>query len=261
MPFIHAGGHRLEYEWVGPPHLPESPVLVFLHEGLGCVAMWRDFAAALGERTASAALLYSRWGHGGSERIETARPLRFMHDEALVTLPEVLAQLEVTHPILVGHSDGGSIALIYAGAHAGPVLGVILEAPHVFVERPMPGAMERVAGSGRAELVRRLARYHGGNAESMLRAWAGAWLSPEFAAWNIEEYLPAVTSPVLLIQGEQDEYGTVAQVERIQAGIGAQLETLLLPDSGHVPHREKREAVLEAMTHFTQCIVHSPLSP
>ena len=163
MQWVRAAGHRLEYIWIGPPP-DQAPTLVFLHEGLGSVSLWRDFPSALADRTACGALVYSRWGHGVSDRLEGPRSVAFMHDEALVTLPEVLAALNVRQPILVGHSDGGSIALIYAGAAAGPLVALVLEAPHVFVEDLSVKSIAQIKDTYEGtDLGARMARHHGDN--------------------------------------------------------------------------------------------------
>jgi pimeloyl-ACP methyl ester carboxylesterase len=248
MPFLLAGGHRLEYEWVGPEKGRER-ALVFLHEGLGCVAMWRGFAAALAERVHLPGLLYSRWGHGRSDRLDRPRGPRFMHEEALVTLPEVLATFAIREPILVGHSDGASIALIYAGGSGGRARALILEAPHVLIEKAS-GLDDLVARYETTDLRARLARYHGDNADSMFRGWSGIWQDPAMDGWNIEDHVARVTCPTLVIQGEGDEYATVEQLERIARGASGSVESMMLAACGHVPHKDQREAVLEIMSRF-----------
>jgi pimeloyl-ACP methyl ester carboxylesterase len=283
---VDAGGRRLEYEWIGPG--PEAaPTLVFLHDGLGCVDTWRDFPAALAAATGCGALLYSRAGYGGSETLPGPWPVSFMHDEALAALPELLAALAVRDGFLVGHSDGGSIALIYAAAHpaaqaggsgpgasgasegpgdglrhdpgsrsgAGPgwLRGLALEAPHVFVE---PVCLESIgklpALYRQTDLWRRMVRYHGANAEGCFESWVEVWLRPEFRAWSIADALPWVRCPVLAIQGDQDGYGTLAQLRALAAGCGGEAETLVLPGCGHTPHRQRRDATLAAMTAFVR---------
>ena len=250
MTTVRAAGHELEYVWIGPP--PESaPTLVFLHEGLGSVSLWRDVPASLAERTGCSALVYSRWGHGRSDGLDGPRATTFMHDEALVALPEVLHKLKVRHPILVGHSDGGSIAIIYAGAQRFPVSALILEAPHVFVEDLSVESITRIKGTFETtDLPRRLARHHGANTETVFRGWNDVWLDPEFRRWNIDASLPAIQCPILVIQGEDDEYGTMKQVEAIEARAGGPVEVLRLPACGHAPHVDQRERALDAMAAF-----------
>jgi pimeloyl-ACP methyl ester carboxylesterase len=250
VPFVDIGGHQLEYAWHGPSP-SEAATLVFLHEGLGSVSLWRDFPRVLAERTGCGALVYSRLGHGRSDPIDTPRSKSFMHDEARVVLPAVLRRLSIDCPILIGHSDGGSIALIHAGSGLGPVGGLVLEAPHVFVEDLTVASIARIGTSFEStELAARLARHHGANTERMFRAWHDIWLDPDFRSWNIEEYLPALTVPALVIQGLNDEYGTVRQVTAIAEKSGGSVATLLLSDCGHSPHVDRSADVLEAMATF-----------
>jgi pimeloyl-ACP methyl ester carboxylesterase len=174
-----------------------------------------------------------------------------MHDEAQVVLPQVLAALGLTHPILVGHSDGASIALIYAGTHAG-TRGVVAMAPHVFVEDISIRGIEAARDAFETtDLPQKLARYHA-DAVRTFRGWNDVWLHPDFRAWNIEPYLPAIRCPVLVIQGRDDEYGTVAQVEAIARQVGGPCETLMLDDCGHSPHRDQHERTLGAIGDFVR---------
>jgi pimeloyl-ACP methyl ester carboxylesterase len=249
---VRVGGHQLEYTWHGPrPN--DAPTLVFLHEGLGCVSMWRDFPARVAEATGCGALVYSRAGYGNSDPIALPRPVSFMHDEALVTLPQVLDAFTVRDAILVGHSDGGSIALIHAGGNdrAGRVRALVLEAPHVFVEdvgiQSIATAAERYASG---QLKRSLERHHGKNVDCAFLGWNEVWLNPAFQSWNIEEYLPNIHVPVLVIQGESDEYGTLRQVEAIHRGCRRIVQSVILPDCGHSPHRDQPERTLNAITSF-----------
>ena len=273
--FVEAGGHRLEYMWHGPGPA-EAPTLVLLHEGLGSVASWKDFPAALATATGCGVLVYSRWGYGRSEPIRVPRPFSYMHDEARHTLPEVLVRLGVQDPILVGHSDGASIALIYAGSWAGIRAGIwfesrtdgamaqapapralLLEAPHVFVEEQSLASITQIQKTFRAgpDLRQSLSRYHE-DVDGAFQGWNDAWLHPDFARWNIEAYLEGVTCPVLLLQGNDDEYGTRKQVDAIAAKVAGPSEIRMLADCGHVPHDQSREAVLTAMTAFVEKIVN-----
>jgi pimeloyl-ACP methyl ester carboxylesterase len=246
-----AAGQRLEAAWHGPP--PDAaPTLVFLHEGLGAVSTWRDFPARLAAATGWGALVYSRAGYGRSDAVPLPRPLQFMHHEGLVALPAVLQAAGIREAVLVGHSDGASIALIHAGGVPGtPVRGLVLEAPHVFCEdltvRSIAAAAERYrAGDLRAALE----RHHGANVDVAFWGWNGAWLDPRFRAWNIEEYLPAIDVPLLLLQGEDDEYGTRRQLDAIAAGCRGRVERVLLAGCGHAPHRDQAQRSLDAMTDF-----------
>jgi pimeloyl-ACP methyl ester carboxylesterase len=224
-----------------------EPALVFLHEGLGSVTLWREFPERLAAATGRRALLYSRAGHGQSDVPPVRRTPRFMHEEALDVLPEVLRVAEVESPVLVGHSDGGSIALIHASAH--PVSGLVLLAPHVFVEELSVASIEEARETFETtDLGKRMDRYHR-DAERTFRLWNDIWLAPEFRSWNIEHVLPAVTAPALLIQGEHDQYGTLAQIEAIERGVGGSAQRALL-DCRHAPQLEAPEETLAAATAF-----------
>ena len=242
----------LETLWFGPPPTA-APTLVFLHEGLGSARMWRDFPQRLAAATGCGALVYSRAGYGSSDPAPLPWPIRYMHDEAVV-LERVLEAAYVRDAILVGHSDGGSIAIIYAGSAPRPSLrGMILEAPHVFAE---PGGLASIANMRTlyetTDLRERLARYHGANIDNAFRGWNGVWLHPDFVRWNIEEFLPSIDVPLLLVQGEDDEYGTWKQIESIERQVPGPVETLRVPLCGHSPHRDQPEIVLEAMTRFVR---------
>lgn len=244
-------GVGLEYQWIGGPAEGE-PTLVFLHEGLGCVALWRDFPARVVEATGCAALVYSRVGYGRSDPVAVPRPLTYMHTEGLEVLPKVLDAAGVHQAVLVGHSDGGSIALINAGGvQDSRVVGLVLMAAHVFNEQVCVDSIRAAKEAYRGTDLRvRLARFHGGNVDCAFWGWNHAWLDPGFWHWNIEEYLPGVEVPVLAIQGEDDEYGTRRQVERIEHQVAGPVRTLLLPRCRHAAYRDQPEATLAAMVEF-----------
>ena len=224
-----------------------EPALVFLHEGLGSVALWRDFPARLAEATGRRTLIYSRAGHGFSEVPDSDRTSRFMHEEALDVLPALLRAAEIERPVLVGHSDGGSIALIHASEH--DVSGLILLAPHVFVEDLSVASIEEARVTFETtDLGERMGRYHR-DAERTFRLWNDIWLAPEFRAWNIEDVLAGVTAPTLLIQGEHDQYGTLAQIDAIERGVQGPVQRAVL-DCRHAPHLEAPEATLDHATRF-----------
>jgi len=247
---IIVDGIRLEAAWYGPA-ADQVPTLVFLHEGLGCLALWRDFPYRLAEATGCSAFVYSRQGYGRSDPARLPRTVDFMHHEALRVLPGVLRAAGIRRAVLVGHSDGGSIALIYAGSGMPGIelLGVVTEAAHVFCEAVTISSIIRAKQDFEAgDLRQRLARYHGDNTDGAFYSWNGPWLDPDFLHWNIEPYLATVTVPVLAIQGENDPYGTQAQVEAIIRNTGA--ESLILPDCGHSPHLQQPAATLEAMARF-----------
>ena len=252
---LTVGDKNLEADWRGPGPR-EAPTLVFLHDGLGCAELWRDFPARLAEAVGCGALVYSRLGHGGSDPGEATRPLRFMHDEAQV-LGSVLDAAGVERAVLVGHSDGGSIALIHSGSPGSQrVLAVVAEAAHVFCEEKTRSAITAALREYRHGTLReRLARYHGDNVDAAFGGWAAAWLDAGFGDWNIEAYLPRIRVPVFAIQGEADEYGTLAQLDRIEAGCGGRFQKLVLPGVGHSPHREEPEKVLSAIAEFLRPVL------
>jgi pimeloyl-ACP methyl ester carboxylesterase len=249
MAFVEINGHRIEYAEISARNA-RAPTLVLLHEGLGSVAMWRDFPAKLAHATGCRTITYSRWGYGKSDRFAGPRDPRYMHDEALDELPALRTALAIDDPILVGHSDGASIALIHAGSGRWSVRGLILEAPHVFVEdASIAGIEEAKRAYETADLKRRLAHYHA-DVEGVFRSWNDIWLSAGFRAWNIEGCLPGITCPVLAIQGLDDQYGTVAQVNAVARQVKGPFEKLLLEDCMHAPHRDQEADSLAAMVGF-----------
>jgi pimeloyl-ACP methyl ester carboxylesterase len=253
MPFVTVKRQLLEYALI-PGRDAAAPTLILLHEGLGSLALWRDFPARLAAATGAAVLTYSRLGYGKSAPLTTKRRVDYMHDEALESLPALREALAIADPILVGHSDGASIALIHAGAGRWKVRGLILEAPHVFVEDVTVASIEAAKEAyATTDLRARLARYHD-DVDGAFLGWNDIWLDPAFRKWNIEDCLPGVTSPTLVIQGADDEYGTPAQLDSIAARIGGPVETLLLPNCKHSPHRDQPDAVLAAMTRFVSTV-------
>ena len=253
MPFSTIASHRIEYERIEIAR-GARPTLVFLHDGLGSVAMWRDFPSRVAHATNCNAVVYSRYGYGNSDPLAEPRTVGYMHDEALIALPELLDELAIGRPILVGHSDGGSIALIHAGAGARPVTAVVTLAAHVMVEDISVASIAAAKTAYETtDLRARLARYHA-DVDSAFWGWNRIWLAPEFRAWNIEEYLPPISSPVLAIQGEDDEYGTMEQMRRIGAQV-RDVELLELEDCRHSPHKDQPEAVLSAITRFVDRVV------
>jgi pimeloyl-ACP methyl ester carboxylesterase len=252
--FIAAGGHRLEFVPIAGA-VEDAPTLIFLHEGLGSVAQWRDFPAKLAAATGLPAVIYSRQGHGRSDALAGPRGVDYMHIEALEVLPALRDELGLDDAILVGHSDGASIALIHAGAGRQPVRALILEAPHVFVEDFAVAAIaETKTLFETTDLSRRLARYHD-DPDGVFWGWNRIWLSPEFRAWTIERLLPSVTCPVLAIQGAEDEYGTRRQLDALRRDLAGSYDELIVPDCRHAPHRDQETAVLDAMAKFIARII------
>ena len=260
MDVLNAGGHRLEYQIHLPgdhaqAHVASRPTLVFLHEGLGSVALWKQFPREVAEAANCPALVYSRLGYGKSDKLAGPRAVDYMHREAIDVLPEILHQLGIEAPILIGHSDGASIALIHAGAGKHPVRGVVAMAPHVFVEditvRSIAEAKKTFQSS---DLAQRLGRYHDDPAATF-RGWNDIWLHPDFRKWNIENCLATIRCPVLLIQGEDDQYGTVAQVEAIARQVSGPVEILMLPDCAHSPHQSiQKNATVAAIAGFVSSV-------
>ena len=247
---VFADGKRIET--VLHAHAGNPRTMILLHEGLGSVAMWKDFPSRVAQATECNVLVYSRYGHGKSERLGEKRSVAFMHHEAQVVLPELLRQFEIERPILLGHSDGGSIALIYAGTWPLSVRGLVLEAPHVFVEEMGLQSIRAIrALYESSDLPEKLGRYHD-CVDETFREWNDIWLEPQFRAWNIEEYVDNIRCPALVIQGENDEYGTLAQVAAIKRQVAAQ--TLILPQCGHSPHRDQPEQVLAAICKFVAAL-------
>jgi pimeloyl-ACP methyl ester carboxylesterase len=241
-------GKRLETMRI-EPRQAGRPAIVMLHEGLGSIALWKDFPAQVATRTGCGVLVYSRYGHGNSDKLMEKRPVHFMHREGEVVLPELLEKLGIAKPILIGHSDGGSISLIFAGKYPEAVSGLILEAPHVFVEDLSIASIAQAKVTYETtDFPQRLGRYHA-NVDATFRGWNDIWLDPAFRSWNIEEYVPRITCPVLCIQGEEDEYGTIAQVEAIKAA-APQTKIAMLANCKHSPHRDQAEKTLELMAEF-----------
>jgi pimeloyl-ACP methyl ester carboxylesterase len=253
--FVQVCRHNLEYRLI-PAHQINRPTLVLLHEGLGSVAMWRDFPERLAAATGCATLVYSRYGYGQSDVLEEPFDPGFMHREGIEVLPEVLAALAIENPLLVGHSDGGSIALLHAAESDSKAVGIVALAPHCFVEDI---SIRSIAAAKVAfettDLPARLEKYHR-DVRRTFYGWNDIWLHPDFRAWNIEDCLPNIRCPILAIQGEDDEYGTMAQIEAIaaQASSSSGVELLKLADCRHSPHRDQTAAVIDAIGRFTDIV-------
>jgi pimeloyl-ACP methyl ester carboxylesterase len=242
-------GHRLEVLRIAGD--AALPALVFLHEGLGSVSQWRDFPATVARATGAPVVVYSRLGHGQSDAVTLPRPLTFMREEARGDLPLLLAGIE-GDVVLVGHSDGASIALIHAADGDARLRGVVAMAPHVFVEAMCVDAIARVAAvyeTPTTDLRARLARHHA-DVDGVFRGWSGAWLDPGFTAFDVRALLPRVAVPVLVIQGDADEYGTEAQVDAIRRHAGGPVDALLLARCGHAPHRDRPGETRAAIAAF-----------
>ncbi len=247
--FLTAAGHQLEYQWIEPT-APNRPTLVFLHEGLGSVAQWKTFPDAITAATGSGALIYSRYGFGQSDPLAESRDVDYLEHEALVVLPAVLAARGIVDPILIGHSDGATIALLYAADARWSTRAIVLEAPHVFVDDVVLTGIERARAAYRhGDLRQKLGKYHR-DVDAMFNGWAETWLRPEFRAWNMEDRLPNVQCPLLLIQGVDDPYGSIAHVDAITRLVSGPVEVMLLLECAHTPHVEREREVRDAMVRF-----------
>ena len=228
-----------------------TATLVFLHEGLGSTALWKNFPDRVVEATGCPAVVYSRYGYGKSDGLAQPREVDYMHCEALEALPEVLSALGVHDPILIGHSDGASIALIYAGSGR-PLRALVCMAPHVFVEDiTVESIAQAKVTFETTDLARRLGRYHD-DPVATFRGWNDIWLHPDFRSWNIEAVLPHIQAPLLLIQGNDDQYGTAKQIHATAAQVGGPVETVLLDNCAHSPHADQPDPTLAAIAKFVQ---------
>lgn len=231
----------------------DGQVLVFLHEALGCHSMWKRVPTALSEATGLPFLTYDRLGHGRSGALPRPRDERYLEVEAFEILPAVLDACGVVDPILIGHSDGGTIALMHASRDK--VRAVVTEAAHVFVEEvTLEGIRAAVESWHTTDLRDRLARHHGDKTEALFDAWAETWLSERFRSWDIRDCLPGIKAPVLIVQGEDDEYGTVHQVEAIAAGVSGPARPVVIPGCRHIPHRQAADRVLPAIADFIRAL-------
>jgi len=256
---IRAGGTRLHAKTILPPGTALTgprPTLVLLHEGLGSVSQWRAFPLALVRATGLPALIYDRCGYGKSGSRPRPMDPSYLEEEACELLPEVLAACGIESPILVGHSDGATIALLHAARFPSGPLGVISEAAHVLVEPvSLQGIWRTLRAFETTALRDRLRTHHGAKVDAMFHGWSDVWLSPAFRDWSMVDLLPAIQCPVLAIQGEDDEYGTPAQVAAITGGVSGPATALLIPGCAHVPHFQAREQVLAEMVRFIEAVV------
>ena len=245
-----ADGKRLEAVAYGPP--PEkAPTIVMLHEGLGCVELWRDFPAKLAAAAGWGVFAYSRAGYGQSDPVDLPRPLDYMSREARFSLPEVLEAAGFQQGVLLGHSDGASIATIYAGeVFDDRLLGLVLIAPHIFTEEPgLASIAEARLAYETGDLRAKLAKYHA-HVDNAFRGWNDAWLDPEFKSWNIAHSIDRWRVPALLIQGVDDQYGTLAQIRAIEARSPTPVVAEILPACRHSPHVDQPQATLDAIVKF-----------
>ncbi|MGJ5176100.1 alpha/beta fold hydrolase [Bradyrhizobium oligotrophicum] len=258
--FLTIDGAQLEYRLIGPQP-SDAPCIVLLHEGLGSVGLWGDFPDKLQAATGASVFAYSRAGYGASSPVTLPRPLDYMQREAREVLPTLLDAIGFQRGLLVGHSDGASIAAIYAGSRADHRLdGIVLIAPHVIVEDVSVSAIAAIKTTYETtDLPARLARWHK-DVDNAFRGWNGAWLDPAFRSWDITTELAYIRVPVAVIQGVDDQYGTARQVEIIQEECYCPVEVAMLPKVGHSPHREAPEATLRVIAEFAAATLPAPVS-
>ncbi|HZL39280.1 MAG TPA: alpha/beta hydrolase [Pseudolabrys sp.] len=250
--FLDIGFQKLEYRMIGP-RPDQAPTLVLLHEGLGCVGLWGDFPDKLQAATGAGVFVYSRAGYGKSSPVALPRPLSYMHDEARETLPRLLDDIGFQRGLLIGHSDGASIAAIYAGSHQDHrVCGLTLIAPHFFTEDfGIASIVEARKAFETGDLRAKLSRWHA-DVDNAFKGWNGAWLDPGFRQWDITEFLAYIRVPVLIVQGDDDQYGTVKQIEIANQECYCPVEVALLPGARHSPQREASEPTLKAISAFVE---------
>jgi pimeloyl-ACP methyl ester carboxylesterase len=255
--FLTVGAADLEYRMIGP--LPaDAPTIVMLHEGLGSAALWGDFPEQLQAATGAGVLVYSRAGYGASSPVQLPRPLDYMHVEALKVLPKLLDEIGFRRGLLLGHSDGASIATIYAGAHQDHrVQGLALIAPHFIVEDVSVASIAEIKTAYETGgLKAKLARWHN-DVDNAFHGWNDAWLDPNFRAWDISDYLSYIRVPIAVLQGADDQYGTIRQVEIAQEECYCPVEVTIFNKAGHSPHREAPEATLNAISEFASAVLHT----
>jgi pimeloyl-ACP methyl ester carboxylesterase len=248
--FLDIGSQRLEYRMIGP-RPDAAPTLVLLHEGLGCVGLWGDFPDRLQGATGCGVFVYSRAGYGRSSPVHLPRPLTYMQDESRDVLPTLLDAIDFRCGVLVGHSDGASIAALYAGTHQDHRLGaIVLIAPHFFTEDSGIAAIaEAKKAYETSDLRGKLAKWHA-NVDNAFYGWNEAWLNPDFRQWDITSELAYIRVPVLIVQGEDDQYGTSKQIETAERECYCPVEVALLPGIRHSPQREAPEATLNVTADF-----------
>jgi len=255
--FLDTVLQRLEYRMIGP-RPDQAPTLVLLHEGLGCVGLWGDFPERLQNATGCGVFVYSRAGYGNSSPVKLPRPLSYMHDEARETLPKLLDAIGFKRGLLIGHSDGASIATIYTGSHQDHrVGGLVLIAPHFFTEDTgIASIVEARKVYETGDLRQRLARWHA-DVDNTFKGWNGAWLDPHFRKWDITEFLAYIRVPLLIAQGESDQYGTIKQIEIAEQECYCPVEVALLKGAKHSPQRDQPEATLKAMSDFVARVLQA----
>ena len=253
--FLSIGAADLEYRMIGPSPA-DAPTIVMLHEGLGSAGLWGDFPERLQAASGAGIFLYSRAGYGASTPTKLPRPVDYMHNEARDVLPKLLDQIAFRRGLLLGHSDGASIAAIYAGSHQDHrVQGLALIAPHFIVEDISVASIAQIRSDyATTNLKEKLSRWHK-DVDNAFHGWNGAWLDPKFRDWDITEYLAYIRVPIAIVQGADDQYGTMLQVEIAKEQCYCPVDATILPGVGHSPHREAPEATLNAISEFARRIL------
>ncbi|MBT3177987.1 MAG: alpha/beta hydrolase [Desulfobacula sp.] len=255
--FLIINSQKIEIQWYEQGK-KNYPTLIFLHEGLGCTRMWKNFPENLSKKTKCPAFIFSRFGYGNSDPCPLPWKINFMHKEALTILPDIIKKAGIKTYILIGHSDGGSIGIILSGSRIAKGLkGLITMASHVFCEQKTLQSIHQAKKYyEQQDLKQRLEKYHGKNTENAFRGWNDVWLDSHFINWNIEKYLKKIDIPMLAIQGKNDQYGTIKQIKSIQRQVKL-VKTEMIDDCGHSPHLEQQEAVLNVMGKFIhQILIH-----
>jgi pimeloyl-ACP methyl ester carboxylesterase len=255
--FLHIDDSDLEYRMIGPQ--PDAgPTIVMLHEGLGSTGLWGDFPEKLQAATGAGVFAYSRAGYGASTPVKLPRPLNYMHIEAFDVLPKLLEGIGFRRGILLGHSDGASIAAIYAGSHQDHrIQGIALIAPHFIVEDVSVKSIAEIKTAYETtNLKEKLARWHK-DVDNAFYGWNGAWLDPDFRDWDISEYLAYIRVPVAILQGEDDQYGTMRQIEIARGECYCPVDVTVIPGAGHSPHREAPDETLKAIAEFAGAALRS----
>jgi pimeloyl-ACP methyl ester carboxylesterase len=250
---INIGQNSIYFEFINPQYLQKNtPLLIFLHHGVGSVSQWMDFPELLSDSIKYPALLYDRYGYGKSDGLREARGTDYINHEAEAVLPELIKKLKIENKIiLIGHSDGGSIALIFAAKADKNLSGIIVEAPHTFVDDYSVNGVKHTIEEYKAGVLKRaLSKFHKENTDTMFYGWADIWVSEKFRSWNIEDMLKNIKVPVLAIQGRQDEYGTLDQIQKIKKSAGDKVSLCILDDCDHIPHKSHKEEVFELMKNF-----------
>ncbi len=246
---IDINGKKLYAEYLN--NFKNRPTIVFLHDSLGAVRLWRDFPELLAQKAKCNILTYDRLGYGRSEPMPThKRPTNYMELEADI-LNDLLCTLKIDNAVLFGHSDGGTISLLTASKYPERIKAVVVEAAHIFVEDvTLKGIYEAMDAYKNTDLAQRLAKSHGDKVDTLFRAWTETWTRSDYRDWNIEHFLPAITCPLLFIQGEADEYGTLDQVEKTLSQVKGKADKFIIPGVGHTPHKEKQTLVAEIAGEF-----------